>query len=419
MSDSGISTFRPACLSAALCLSLLAGACGSERLSAPKAMPIPGCEELDIAACDTLNTDCQKSRLELAACLREAPVGKLPFVKVVTEQEYVDYINAFYESRQLMGTNHFEVAMTWLGLAQPGSFWFDPISPSDIADWFGTYRWREKDLFLIDHGKPADDDASNVALVAALIRALRDRDIDIGVWTTQVAVFDVDSNWGADAMYFGEARFFSNRYKAALEGRSSFDGLSQINDLIRQDIDWIRTQPSPYIATNERFAHNFGARAAYLAWQKGGVTAVNALFEDKLITQQLMATETEQGPVPALRYHAIPPVSDEWDRQPIVTAVGAWGLFLALSKNLDPEAAWALALNWSGEQLYVYKGAEPNLDETALVWQLEMADETSASALEEQLKAVDEAAQVGRTGTFVTLAVASNGSTLDWAFVDE
>ncbi len=107
----------------------------------------------------------------------------------------------------------------------------------------------------------------------------------------------------------------------------------------------------------------------------------------------------------------------EWDQDPIVTAVGAWGLFLSLSRNLEPEAAWSLALNWSGEQLFVYKGAEPNQDDTALIWQLEMADEASASTLEEALRSGDPSVQVGRTGSFVTLAKASNGDSLDWAFV--
>jgi hypothetical protein len=48
-----------------------------------------------------------------------------------------------------------------------------------------------------------------------------------------------------------------------------------------------------------------------------------------------------------------------------------------------------------------------------------MLDEASASALEEELKSVEPTAQVGRSGSFVTLAVASNEGPLDWAFVDD
>jgi hypothetical protein len=422
MSDSGISTAQPAYLpTLLLCLAALSNACSSQPLDVPKAQAtkIPGCETLDIAPCDALDPDCRASRFELAACLRETQAGTPPPVSVMTEQQYVDHINALYAGRELMGTNHFEVAMTWLGLAQPGSFGFMPADTDSIANLFGTYRWREKDLLLIDHGRPADDDASNVELVAALIRALRDRDINIAMWTTVVSVFDVDSNWGADAMYFGEARFYSNRYRAALDGLdpTSFDEFALINSGIRQDIDWIRAQPSPYVATNKRFAHNFGARATYLAWQRNGVDGVNALYDDKLLTQQLMASETEEGPAPTLKYHARPRAPEEWDQQPTVTAVGAWGLFLSLSRTLEPDAAWSLALDWSGEQLFVYKGAESNEDDSALVWQLEMVDEASASALEEALKAAEPAARVGRTGSFVTFAKASNEDALEWAFV--
>jgi hypothetical protein len=306
-------------------------------------------------------------------------------------------------------------------LAQPGSFKFVPVTEASYADWFGTYRWRERDLLIIDHGKPASDVASNVALVAAFIRALRDRDIQIGTWTTVVAVTDVDSNWGADAMYFGEAHLFSNRYQAALSGidPASLDEFSQFNAGVREDIAWIRAQPSTFVATNARFAQNFGARAMYLAWQRGGVEAVNVLYSDKLITHQLMASETEEKPAPSLKYHARPRAPEQWDQDPIVTALGAWGLYLSLARSLKSDAAWSLALGWRGEQLFIFKGREANAEDTALVWQLEMANDASASALEARLRSDEPTARIGRTGTFVTFAQASNEDSLDWVFVDD
>ena len=136
----------------------------------------------------------------------------------MTEQGYTDYVNATYEGTEIPPTNHFEASMTWLGLAQLGSFDFVPLMKEGVADKLVSYRWRQKELLFIDHGKPAADDAANVELVASMIRWLRDQDTDIAAWTTEVSIFDVDSNWGGDAMYFGEARFYSNRYKAALDG---------------------------------------------------------------------------------------------------------------------------------------------------------------------------------------------------------
>ncbi len=192
MSENEMFRAQPAYLPTALLgLAVLASACSSEPLAAstPHSRPIPGCETLDVTPCDVLDHDCQVSRLQLAACLRETKASIPPRVSVMTEQSYVDYVNALYEGTGLVGTNHFEVAMTWLGLAQPGSFDYVPIEKESIANWFGTYRWRSKDLLLIDHGKPADDEASNVELVAALIRQLRDRDTDIAAWTTVVSVF--------------------------------------------------------------------------------------------------------------------------------------------------------------------------------------------------------------------------------------
>src|SRR6185369_8933783 len=132
---------------------------------------------------------CEKSRFELAACLRGAAGGAPPPLTVMTEQDYVAYINGASEGQD-PPTNHYEIAMVWLGLTQPGSFNFVPLTTESVADWFGTYRWRKRDLLVIDHGKPANDAASNVALVEALLRALRDRDIQIGTWTNVVGVND-------------------------------------------------------------------------------------------------------------------------------------------------------------------------------------------------------------------------------------
>lgn len=403
---------------ALLGLAALANACGSDA-QAPHSRPIAGCEMHEIAPCDARTRECEMSRFELAACLRGAKGGEPPPITLMTEDGYAAYINGSGEG-QNPATNHYEVAMTWLGLAQPGSFDFEPVTREKLAGWLGTYRWRSRDLLIIDRGTPADDVASNVALVAAMIRALRDRDIQIGTWASAASVNDADSTWGADAMYFGEARLFSNRYQAALEGRdpASLDELALINAAIREDIAWIRAQPSTYLGTNARFAANFGARAMYLTWRRGGMDAVNYLYADKLLTQQLMADETEEAPLPKLKYHARPRAPDAWNQDALVTAVGAWGLYLSLSRSMNSDAAWSLALAWSGEQLFVYKAVEPSQD-TALVWQVEMADEAAASALSDALSNDGPGGKVQRNGTFVTLAIASNDDPLDWAFVTD
>jgi hypothetical protein len=416
MSNCGISKVQPTFLAkTVLFLAALTNACSSDA-RATHSYPIPGCEMHDIAPCDAKTRTCQQSRFELAACLRGAVGGAPPPLTLMTEEDYMAFANGTSEGRETP-TNHYEIAMTWLGLAEPGSFDFVPVTKDSVANWFGTYRWQQRDLLIVDHGKPADDVASNVALVEALIRALRDRDIQLGTWANAVSVHDVDSTWGADAMYFGEGHFFSNRYQAALDGKdpARFDEFAQISAGIRDDIAWIRAQPSTYLATNARFAPNFGARAMYLAWQRGGMDAVNTLYADKLITHQLMATE--ELAAPTLRYHGRPRAPDPWHQDPIVTALGAWGLYLSLVRALESDAAWSLALGWRGEQLFVYKGVEPNEGQTALVWQLETADQTSASSLETALTTGIPSARVQRTGSFVTLAIASNQDALDWAFV--
>ena len=108
-----------------------------------------------------------------------------------------------------------------------------------------------------------------------------------------------------------------------------------------------------------------------------------------------------------------------WDQDPIVTALGAWGLFLTLTRHLPTETAWSIALGWRGDQLFVFDRVDTEDTSTGLVWQIETADENAAALLEEELRAVDPSVRVGRTGTFVTLARADLDGSLDWAFVTD
>jgi hypothetical protein len=169
------------------------------------------------------------------------------------------------------------------------------------------------------------------------------------------------------------------------------------------------------MGTNERFPGNFGARRAYFAWQNGGAAAVNDQYDATVFTHQLMASETQEGVAPTLKYHGRPIPPSEWFEHP-TTGIGAWGLFLSLSRSMPADAAWSLALTWRGDLIYIYQGAAPSED-TALIWQLETADEASASALESQLKLATPSAEVRRIGTFVTFAISTAPVALDWAFV--
>jgi len=107
-----------------LSLAGLLGGCGdNDELPAKPARPIPGCEGYELTPCDTKGFACQVARLQLASCLREIPMTRPPTpppVTIMTEQEYVDYRNALFSGDGAPSTNHFEVAMTWLGLAQEG-----------------------------------------------------------------------------------------------------------------------------------------------------------------------------------------------------------------------------------------------------------------------------------------------------------
>src|SRR3954469_23778144 len=100
MSDFGISRVHPAFLATTvLCVAALSYACSSDPQT-PHSYPIPGCEMHDLAPCDTRTRACQQSRFEFAACLRGAVGGAPPPLTLMTEDDYVTYINGISAGRE-------------------------------------------------------------------------------------------------------------------------------------------------------------------------------------------------------------------------------------------------------------------------------------------------------------------------------
>lgn len=173
---------------------------------------------------------------------------------------------------------------------------------------------------------------------------------------------------------------------------------------------------SPLIASRSAFPYSYGQRFVDFAWQAGGRSAfLDLLAAPPASTHVLMgSSDTPSEPPPQVELS--PPVAPGGWSAPGNDVLGAWGLFLALTRAASAEAARPTALAWRGDRFSVYAGPRP-FSETALVWQIELADEASASSVAANLGLLVGSAGVQRQETRVVVAAATSAVSLDWAFV--
>src|SRR5688572_5847029 len=192
------------------------GACGTDddtveaSLGEPPRFPVPGCEHLDHAPCDTVATDCQNRVLLLAACLRGDDPGTLPVITVVNEQQYAERLTLFQRvsalaTRSIIEPIHYERALELLGLIEPAALAPDAVVTRRVERVWGTYDSETDQILVIDHGVPADDPASNQILLHEFIHALQDRRVDLDGYYEEHLV-GYDSSLALSAVIEGEAR---------------------------------------------------------------------------------------------------------------------------------------------------------------------------------------------------------------------
>jgi hypothetical protein len=378
---------------------------------------VPGCEAIDHSGCDVLDAVCQTRLLALAACLRGGEPGEPPPITVMTEQEYADYLNEIIAEDPPPNPNHYEIALTMLGLARPGALSPSTVVAATVAHVRGVYRYGPKDILIIDHGAETDEETASNVLVHEFVHALQDRDVNLPAFEEEHAT-SYDSFLATRAVIEGEARMHQTRHRAAqlglnpaeIDWRRRFQGALDLGEV------GVLEEPSPYTATWNVLPYAWGARYMQFAWEQGGLTGVLERFASPpKTTHALMASVdgiAQPEPTPAV--FTAPTASKPWT---LLTenVLGAWGIFIAFAPQETPEAARALALAWRGDGLFVYVDAIDETPSTAVVWRMEFADDASASMAEQVASEMIPPLEVRREGARVVLAKSNSGLPIDWA----
>jgi hypothetical protein len=375
--------------------------------------PVPGCEAIDPAPCDVFDTGCQTRLLALAACMRGSSPGALPPISRMTEAEYTQYLTAQLAAEQPdPELNHFELGLGMLGLVAPGAFTPSSMAAAQAASVRGFYDHDSGDIVLIDHGTAADDIQVNGVMLHEFVHALQDRDQDLRGWFDEHAD-TYDSALATRSVVEGEARYHQERFAASLLGLdpAAVDWSQRFDSRVSQATEWIRAQPSPYLASFSAFPYEFGARLIHPRFAARGSAIVGELFASPpASTRALMDYQNDAaGSAGPVLVEPVPP--PEWVLTQ-ETTLGAWltYVFLAVGGGvLNPEVH---ASSWRADRLSIYGSASAG-SATTVVWRIAFADAATAAAVAEYLPV---RYIVRQSGSEVVIVATNATLPVDWAF---
>jgi len=397
---------------------VLATGCSSDdetsTLGPLRTYPVPGCEHVNHRPCDIREAPCQERLMELAACLRGSEPMAVPPITSMTKAEFADFLNQGLAENPPPDPNHFETALTLLGVLEPGGLSPQARVEDDIEFIWGLYRYTEKDIIIVDHGVPSDEPEPNSVLVHEFVHALQDADVDLARYFEERST-SYDTYLATASVSEGEARLHQSRFWSSLLGLdpSAIDWDEHFRETARYGEEWVLEQASPYTATYGFFPYELGARYVHHVFRDEGLAGVDALFASP--PQRAVAVMTSEAAIETADWPA-PEFPEPSAPEPWVlftqTELGAWGSYLHLYRIASPEAARAAATDLRGDRLGVYAIADSRTD-TAVVWQLEFGSEASAVAVETLVRRSQ--GSLARDANRVVLAVVTGGRSVDWA----
>lgn len=357
---------------------------GSDGVVVP--LPLEECPDEDYSTCDTRDAACQQQLLELAACIYGVSAPENVPVRVLTEQETLEELEA--EVSDTSDTDaealpHLERALVALRLLNEGALTKNGGATADrVKRVSGLYLDAQRGVVLIDRGDALDNTEADAALVHELVHALQDAEFGLDDWHRQYPS-DPDTELALGSVTEGQATLAQYRAWAAMSGddAKAVDWESVFLRLRNELFASARADESPYLASRETFPSGFGATLANLAWSTDGAKYITAqLASPPLTTLEILAQNAQQD-LP--RFDAppfqTPDVSDDY-RALQDMALGAFLLGLSAHRLGDDSAdPVPLLLAWRGDRLSTYAG--PN-DETGWLWQVEVADAATAQALQ-------------------------------------
>jgi hypothetical protein len=358
--------------------------CGSAdekpELAYGERQPVLGCEHIQSARCDIRVPACQQTLFALASCLRQDSGGTLPTVRIITEAELRSELEAAVAELEVPNPNHFEIALSMLGMAEAGSFSKQTLVNQSLSWVAAQYSSKSKRVSIIDRQNGTDTDAANSILVHEFIHALQDQ---AGHLEYSDDIESFDRRLARTSVVEGEAELYQTLMDAAAVGvpvetldlKKAFWNVATLGE------DKLLEQTSAYTAARSLLPYGWGAHFAYLAFAEGGATQVKTLFKPAVTCMQrvfasedTLAREPERTPVVLPSVDATLNVFAE-------EQLGSTGI-LMLSRKLPNAGRRAWAQAWRGDLLRVYASGSS----TGFLWRIALPTPSEAAHFADELR---------------------------------
>lgn len=339
--------------------SLAAIACGADE-------PADPCLLRSASSCDVREVDCQEHAHAVIACIRGTD-HPLPEIAVMTAEEYADaYPPAPPRSpaEQWLWDRHTR-AYELLGFLP--AKWEEP-EPTPIAAPNLSYDSASDTIVVVADGTQRETELFSLLYMLAL--AARDRESDLdGLMLTKTGNFDSKS--ALFTLGAGEAIFFANMASAReldygeLVERLTFDYMM---DEVRERF------ADPSIAWGKAlglFQYYYGANYVRGAYRRGGLAAIDALYEDSLTSTAYALAGSDNIDAAFSAIDLALPAPPEGFRFLSQDSLGPVMLQIHRTRETGEgtrAAEQALARSWVGDRLLV--AASDTSDAVAVVWQI-------------------------------------------------
>lgn len=335
---------------------------------------LAGCEDIcgsdHLPTCDIREASCQQLVQEEVRCMRGATSSQLPPVMLLTVPEYEERLRAGADP-EMMRMLSWEGALELLRLLEPGGDLFEVSIAASLANTAAFYSTSERAVYVIDRGMPADSVDSVATLAHELVHAAQDEEHDLHARLDAARTHE--EVMLLRSVVEGEAMFYT--YEAYLWDLGAGPDEVLWPSLHREALENFRTNldaaSSPYIVVNGLMPYVIGSRWATGRWLRGDDELVRAGVPMPPESSAWLMVDPFTGgstPPPESTVECdAPPAPDGFE--PLAPDVmGAPIVYAFLRRwGMSHAEAWELALEWRGDDLYVYGAPDGRV---ALAWRI-------------------------------------------------
>ena len=381
---------------------------------------LAGCgRRAELEPCEIAKLECQEDVYYAIVRLRGDgfdPFDGLPPIRTITVDQYIEELTGGEpapppdppDPNAPRKINPRDLALQWLGLIQPSVSASKASNDNRIEIVAAYYDPDEQRVTVIDRGQKRNDLWDTRLLAHEIVHAFQDNEVG-------GALFDgtTDGVFAARARVEGEAVLYESLALAELTQTSpeSMDLPTAYANNIHGQRANMPLQRSAFYAVSW-FAYWFGADMLVEGWLEGGNAAVRKLTQepprrsvDYIARHERRALSAASAldcrvEVPAASFARA--FHDRFGAMEIYA-------FLTAAQLPEPEA-WALAVEWRDDLLWVY--FDEDAGQVVLTWRIRLATEAAADRVVEtaRTRPMLRAERIDRDA----LIVGSEESLADW-----